>query len=57
MKTEYWTLWGPDVICTRHRTLKAAEKAMRKCENEGGAFHRIVKVEEVRGYPKKVRRG
>ena len=47
-RVQFWTLWGPDAVCSKHRALKAAEREARRCEKRGGAYHRIVKVVEVR---------
>jgi hypothetical protein len=43
-KTEYWTMWGPSILCSKHRTLAAAQRVARQCEHRGGKPHDIVKV-------------
>ncbi len=46
---EYWTVFPygtPFTLCSRHRSLQAAEKAARKCEKAGGNHHRIMHVSE-----------
>jgi len=53
MSAIYWTLFyygGSESICSKHRSLPAAQKAVKACEKRGGAKHRIVKVVEIRGY-------
>lgn len=49
MKTEYWTVWGgADHVCSKHRTSQQAEKAAQRCEADGGAPHRVYKVQQVK---------
>lgn len=46
---EYWTVFpygGNLTLCSRHRSLPAAERAARKCEKAGGFRHRILHVSE-----------
>lgn len=47
-ETEFWTFWNPDQICSRHKTLAAAERAARECEKRGGARHSIYAVAKIR---------
>ena len=52
-KTEYWTLFhygDSEVICSKHRTVLAAERARRKCERNGGANHRVIEVKTIIPY-------
>lgn len=46
---EYWTMFyygGELAICSKHKSLLAAERAMRECEKRGGAKHRLLHVQE-----------
>jgi hypothetical protein len=55
MKTEYWTLYRygeSEVICSKHKSYIRAILAIDKCENRGGARHRVVEVNEVHPYKK-----
>ena len=55
MSTEFWTLFhygSTETICSKHKTLPKAEKAVRVCERRGGAKHRIVQVSEIVAYAK-----
>lgn len=54
----YWTLFkygDGETICSKHRNFHEAVMAAEKCERRGGAPHRIVQVQEWRGYPRKKR--
>lgn len=42
----YWAMWGLNV-CSKHRTLKTAMRAAKKCERAGGEPHPIYKVQRV----------
>lgn len=47
---EYWTLYRygeATVVCSKHRTPRAARHAADTCEYRGGAKHQIVGVYEV----------
>ncbi len=44
MKPEYWTFFTGDQLCSKHSSFQAAERAVRKCEREGGADHSIYQV-------------
>ena len=46
-ETEFWTFWHPDHVCSRHKTLRAAELAAQECEVRGGAKHRIYAVTKI----------
>jgi hypothetical protein len=56
-KPQYWTMWNygfsGEWVCSKHKTLSAAQKAADKCEERGGAPHRILEVVEVVPYPRK----
>lgn len=55
MKDEFWTLFyygSAETICSKHRTLPAAERLAKACERRGGAKHRIVRVTEIVPYEK-----
>ena len=50
---QFWTLFyygGAEVICSKHKSLRAAKYTARQCEKRGGARHRIVEVREVQPY-------
>ena len=50
MTREIWTMfWYGSIeqVCTRHKTLAAAKKALERCEERGGARHRIVEVKTI----------
>lgn len=34
-------------ICSKHLSVKAAERAARECEKRGGEHHQILKVTQV----------
>ena len=49
-KVEYWTMFNygdSQTICSTHRTLLAAKRAAKTCENRGGAKHWIIEVRGV----------
>lgn len=46
-RVEWWTIWWSDSVCSKHRTLAAAERAAMKCEARCGIKHWIVKVEFI----------
>jgi hypothetical protein len=53
VKREFWTLFrygGPEVICSKHRSIAAALRAAAACERRGGADHRILEVVETVPY-------
>lgn len=60
MKKEYWTVFnfGLETICSKHKTFAAAEKAAIKCENAGGAEHKIIEAKVIprRSYGKGIRK-
>lgn len=47
-ETEFWTFWHPEHVCSRHKTLAAAERAATECEVAGGARHTIYAVKKVK---------
>jgi hypothetical protein len=50
MSIEYWTTFTyshEDDVCSKHRTLRAAQRAADRCEARGGDKHRIFKVERM----------
>lgn len=45
----YWTVFnygGSLQVCSKHSSLRAATKAAKACEKRGGAYHRIIQVQE-----------
>ena len=47
---QYWTLfyYGSSLmICSRHTTHRAAQRAVRACEKRGGAPHIIIHAVQV----------
>lgn len=43
----FWlTVYGDNVVCSKHRTQNGAEKAAARCEKIGGSPHRAWRVVE-----------